>query len=76
MLQGHAYSRESLVAELDEAIEEALWGAVGSVKENTPRTCPPVETFFSPRVRLKDKLRLLLSFAKLSLSHLSSKGRA
>ncbi|HEV2707003.1 MAG TPA: chemotaxis protein CheB [Pyrinomonadaceae bacterium] len=30
---GHAYSLESLVAELDEAIEESLWSAIRSVEE-------------------------------------------
>jgi two-component system chemotaxis response regulator CheB len=30
---GHAYSLESLVAEIDEAIEESLWSAIRSVEE-------------------------------------------
>lgn len=30
---GHAYSLESLVAEIDEAIEESLWNAIRSVEE-------------------------------------------
>lgn len=30
---GHAYSVESLIAEIDEAIEESLWSAVRSVEE-------------------------------------------
>ena len=30
---GHAYSAESLVAEMDEAIEESLWNAIRSVEE-------------------------------------------